>query len=286
MKRALLALAVLLFAAAALVHSVRAERRVVSNIVYLPGHADLDRLDLYLQSGTRVRPTVVYFHGGGWGPGTRKEDIKVRHLPFLYLGWNVVNVEYRRSDTAPAPAAVQDSICAVRWVAANAAQYHFDLDRLVLMGDSAGGHLALITAMLPLSAGLDSECPGQPPPKVAAIIDWTGTTDVNKLLQGPDERTFATAWIGGQPDLAHTLSPINQVRPGTPPVFMVHADRDPVLPYSQSADFRDALDKAGVARALVTLHDDRHLKAGRRMTAWIYLRMVIFLLLNGVFPVG
>lgn len=287
MKRVAIALALLLvLTAAALSSALWGERRLLRDIAYLPAAGDAARLDLYFQSGSRSRPTLIYFHGGGWGPGTRKENVNIDRLPFLYLGWNVVNVEYRRSDTAPAPAAVEDCICATRWVAANAQQYHVDPDRIVLMGDSAGGHLALITAMIPTAAGLDGLCPEQPAPKIAAVIDWSGVSDVAALLQGPDQRSFATAWIGDRTDIARLVSPIRYIHPGLPPIFMVHADRDPVSPYAQSTNFRDALDRAGDANTLLTLHDDRHLKASRRMTAYIYLRMLVFLLLNGVFPIG
>ena len=61
--------------------------------------------------------------------------------------------------SAHAPAAVEDCRCALRWVYRNAEQYNFDLEKIVVAGSSAGGHLALTTGMLPESAGLDRQWP-------------------------------------------------------------------------------------------------------------------------------
>ena len=74
------------------------------------------------------------------------------------------------------------------------------MNRLVVTGDSAGGHLALTTGMIPESEGLDRECPGVPLPKVAAIVDWYGITDVNDLLDGANRRNYAVQWLGSSPN--------------------------------------------------------------------------------------
>ena len=84
------------------------------------------------------------------------------------MGWNVVNVEYRLARVSGAPAAVEDCLCALRWIIRNAKQYNIDITKLVVSGSSAGGHLALTTGMIPPSAGLDRQCPGNEELKVAA----------------------------------------------------------------------------------------------------------------------
>ena len=70
-------------------------------------------------------------------------------LPYLAMGFAVVNVDYRLAQVAPAPAAVEDGRCALRWVFRHAQQYSLDPERIVVGGMSAGGHLALLTAMAP-----------------------------------------------------------------------------------------------------------------------------------------
>ena len=109
---------------------------------------------------------------------------------------NVVNVEYRLARTASAPAAVEACRCALRWVIQHAKEYGIDVNRLVVSGGSAGGHLALTTGMLPASAGLDRQCPGPDNLKVAAIVNWFGISDVNELLDGPNMKAYAVAWLG------------------------------------------------------------------------------------------
>jgi acetyl esterase/lipase len=177
------------------------------------------------------------------------------------MGWNVVNVDYRVARIAQAPAAVEDCLCALRWVAANARQHYIDVNRLVVTGDSSGGHLALTTGMIPESAGLDRQCAGLPLPKMAAIVDFYGITDVNDLLDGPNRRTFAVQWLGSalnREEIAKRVSPIEYVRSGLPPVMMIHGDADPVVPYQQTVRLKAALDKVGVPNELYTVPGGQH----------------------------
>ena len=86
--------------------------RVVPNITYLTANNWEAKLDVYQARGAPASsPTLIYFHGGGWTGG---------FLPYLEMGWNVVNVEYRLAKVSLAPAAVEDGLCALRWVYRNA----------------------------------------------------------------------------------------------------------------------------------------------------------------------
>ena len=75
----------------------------------------------------------MYFHGGFWAAGA-KENSVMALVPWLEMGWNVVNVEYRLARVAPAPAAVEDALCALRFLAAQAETYHVDVQRIVVTG--------------------------------------------------------------------------------------------------------------------------------------------------------
>jgi acetyl esterase/lipase len=235
--------------------------RVVSNITYLTANNWEAKLDVYqARDATTPNPTLIYFDGGGWTAGS-KEASSLTFLPFLDMGWNVVNVEYRLAKISLAPAAVQDALCALRWVYRNGKEYNVDTGRLVLMGNSAGGHLALTTGMIPANASLDSLCPGTEELKVAAIINWYGITDVNDLLTGPNVRNYAVAWLGGVPNrnqIAKRVSPLSYVRAGLPPIISIQGDADPTVPYAQNVRLHQALDQAGIRNQLVTIPGGKH----------------------------
>lgn len=237
------------------------EYQVFPNITYLTANNYEDKLDVYKRKdASGPQKTLIFIHGGGWVGGT-KEGVLMSLMPWFQKGWNVVNVEYRLAKVSEAPAAVEDCLCALRWVAAHADRYGFDTGKLVVTGGSAGGHLALTTGMIPESAGLDRECPGVPLPKVAAIIDWYGITDVADLLDGPNRKNYAVEWLGSRPDrveVAKRLSPLTYVRPGLPPILAIQGDADPTVPYQHSVRLHEALTKADVPNELLTIPGGKH----------------------------
>ncbi|OLC46935.1 MAG: hypothetical protein AUH43_12790 [Acidobacteria bacterium 13_1_40CM_65_14] len=240
--------------------------RTVPNIVYVRANGWEGKLDIYAQRGQSPTPTVIFIHGGGWVQGT-KEGSVLTVLPYIAMGYSVVNVEYRLANVSLAPAAIEDCRCALRWVVAHAKEYNLDPDRLIVAGASAGGHLALTTGMVPASAGFDRFClvPGEP--RVAAIVNFFGITDVADLLDGPNKKPFPESWpytvqwLGNQPnraDVAKAASPLTYVRAGVPPVISIHGDQDPLVPYNHSVRLQEALQKAGVAHELVTVPGGGH----------------------------
>ena len=180
--------------------------QVTPDITYLTASNWEAKLDVYTPRGAGPHPTVLHIHGGGWTGGSR-ESVILRAMPFLEMGFAVVNISYRLARVAEAPAAVEDCLCALRWVIRNAKQYNFDVNRIVVTGYSAGGHLALTTGMIPASAGLDRQCPGPEELKVAAIVNWYGITDVADLLDGANRRTYAVQWLGSRPDRVDVAQP-------------------------------------------------------------------------------
>ena len=145
---------------------------VEPNIVYTAANGYEAKLDLYRPAGYPGRvPVVVHIHGGGWVAGT-KEDVTLSTLPYLEMGFAVVNVEYRLARVSRAPAAVEDCLCVLHWVGRKANEYNFDLKKVVVTGASAGGHLALTTAMIPSTAGFEDQCANDDDPQGGAGA-WT-----------------------------------------------------------------------------------------------------------------
>jgi acetyl esterase/lipase len=268
-------LVVMVCSMASLAQSPDALRRAVlinhaydvnANITYGVANNFELKLDVYhSREAKSPTPVVVMIHGGGWLV-SNKDDYVLTAGPYLTMGFAVVNVEYRPGKISLAPASVEDCACALRWVARHAKDYNFDLNKIILTGPSAGGHLALMTGMAPASAGFANECafqdePNAPAPKVAAIINLFGITDVVDLLQGPNLRTYAVSWLGtapGREDLARRISPLTYVRPGLPAILTIHGDADKVVPYSHAVRLHEALTRAGVRNQFLTIPGAGH----------------------------
>ncbi len=250
---------------------IAGEYDIQPNITYATANNTELKLDLYLpRNPDGPKPTLILFHGGGWVEGKKERNVLFL-LPYLSLGWAAVNVEYRLARNSLAPAAVEDCRCAVRWLATHTGDYNLDSSKFVLTGTSAGGHLALITGMLPAGSIFDRPCPtpentrwqgaAEPTVRVAAIINWFGITDVADLLEGANAKHYAIEWFGSMVnrlELARQVSPINYVRPGLPAIITIQGDEDNIVPYSQSVRLHAALDKAGVPNQLVTIHGGKH----------------------------
>jgi acetyl esterase/lipase len=265
---------------------------ITPNVTYLTATGYEAKLDVYRRRDvTTPQPTLVFYHGGGWVTGT-KESSFMSLMPWLEMGWNVVNVEYRMARVALAPAAVEDAQCALRFVVNQAKNYNIDVDKIVVSGETAGGHLALAAGMIPGSAGFTSVCSGggftandASVPKVAAIINWYGITDLNEMLAGPNGRSYAVQWIGSATNrdaVAKSVSPLTYVRADLPPILSIQGDADPIVPYSQNVRLRDALAKAGAKNELFTIPGGGHgnFKPDERTKA--YAKIHEFLSKNGL----
>lgn len=236
--------------------------RVTTNITYSIANNYECKLDVYARRGPPA-PTLIYIHGGGWVSGT-KDNATLGIMPYLEMGFSVVNVGYRLARVSQAPAAVEDCRLALRWVHKNAKEYGFDTTRIVITGGSAGGHLALMTGMLHPEDGFDAPKEWDTQQlnlKVAAVVNFFGITDVADLLSGPNRQEYALSWIGYQENgvsVAKRVSPLTYVRMGLPPILTIHGDKDPLVPYSHAVQLHEALTKSGIRNELLTIPGGRH----------------------------
>jgi acetyl esterase/lipase len=268
--------------------------QVTANVTYLTATGYESKLDVYRRRDlTTPQPTLVFFHGGGWVGGT-KEASSMAILPWLEMGWNVVNVEYRMARVALAPAAVEDALCALRFITGQQQIKTFGIDtnRIVVAGESAGGHLALAAGMIPQTAGFTNICSGggfagfeNAVPKVAAVINWYGITDVVEMISGPGARSYAAQWIGSskdRDDVARSVSPLAYVRADLPPILTIQGDKDPIVPYSQNVRLHEALRKAGAPNELFTIPGGGHGGFSPEERSRIYVKIREFLGKHGL----
>ena len=264
------------------------EYQTYPNVTYLTMGDTQLKMDIYRRrTATTPQPTIIYMHGGFWVAGN-KEGAILNLLPWMEMGWNVVNVEYRLGPNTLAPGALEDSFCALRYVGQQAKTYNVDVDRIVVTGESAGGHLALALGIIPESEGLDRECAANTPlPKVAAVINWFGISDVPDVIDGPNRRPPAERWFGSLPnrmEIAKRVSPITYVRAGLPPILTIHGDADPTVPYPEAVALHAALTKVNVPNQLITIPGGHHGGFTSEQRDHIYLTIREFLGKNGLGP--
>lgn len=230
---------------------------VQANLSY-SSHAETV-LDIYTSKRSTAgqkKPAVIVIHGGGWVGGTKEAVFNRLCLPFLEKGYVVANVEYRLAKSALAPAAVEDVLLAAEWFRNNAAKYGVDKNKIVVTGDSAGGHLALMVGMTPKQAKFG------PVGKVAAVVNFYGITDVPDQLEGEHMRQYAVTWLPASlPDrqeIARRVSPITWVRKDLPPILTIHGDADPTVPYEHGVDLTKALRDAKADAELIPVPQGVH----------------------------
>ncbi|MEO6079137.1 MAG: alpha/beta hydrolase [Steroidobacteraceae bacterium] len=204
---------------------------------------------VYVPSGPGPFPVIVYFHGGGWVLADKQVyDGGARGLAKA-AGALVISVDYRLAPEHKFPAAWADACASYQWALANAFQYGGDSRRVALAGESAGGNLAIATAIGARDAGLEL------PAHVLAVYPVTQTSrETESYLENaialPLNRAmmkwFFEHTTRTEEDLKDPrLQLINADLAGLPPVSLITARIDPLR--SDGARMEDALAQAGVA---------------------------------------
>jgi acetyl esterase/lipase len=256
----------------------------------IPGFRPLE-LDLYRPGGAPCPlPVVVHVHGGGWRRGSRRHPLPALGDGFYQglaaSGIAVAAVDYRLSGEARYPAAVDDVRAAVAWVRSALPGYGVTPGPVVLWGDSAGGHLALLAALTSTGAtstGAGDTEPGDTGPgntRVDGVIAWFPVTDLTTVGEPADPETREALFLGAPPslvpDLAREASPITHVHAGAPPVLLMHGDSDALVPPDQSTRFARALRDAGGTATLELVPGASHFWDGAADVPGIVARSVGF----------
>ena len=237
------------------------------------------KVDLYLNlKSPKPTPIIINIHGGGWNKGTKESQGGFN--AFFKEGFAVANMEYRLSQEVPPPAAVEDTRCMIIYLIQNAKKLNINPDKIVIMGGSAGGHLALMGGLLGNDTRFDSNCKGVSKVKVAAIIDKYGITDLWDWSYRKLKSKSALQWLGtnfANTDFIKSVSPISFVSPKSPPTFIVHGDADPIVPYQQSVDLFNKLKEAGVKTKMITVSGGQHGKFEKEKNTEINESIIQFL---------
>jgi len=234
-----------------------------TNIVYGTAGGETLRLDANIPNGKGPFPVAIAIHGGGWGAGDKsgKGDFApiLRLLMANQLTW--FSPDYRLAPTNRWPACFDDVQTAIRWVKAHAAEYKGDPNRIALLGYSAGGHLACLTATL-----------ASPDEQVQAVVGLAPPAD---LLADAENRGGIGKWSSmrkllgsdvmddGTIKQLRQLSPINHVKPGLPPFLLMQGDSDKTVLPAFTRNFAAKLKENNVPCDLYFLKG-----AGHRIADW------------------
>jgi acetyl esterase/lipase len=237
---------------------IAANYRIAADVTYMKSGAWEGKMDIYARRGAGPQPTLIWIHGGSMPAGTKDGQL-FSLMPYLESGWNVVNLEPRLQGVTLAPATLQNTWCALRWVIHNAAMYGFDPTKIVISGASSGSWFAVTAAMTPQFEHWDEACAGNEIPRVAAVVNWYGNWDFADILQGANKKDYAAGWVQNLPnplEIARMLAPV--VNASTPPTISIHGDADPTVPYTQSVRLHEALKAAHVKEQMITIPGGKH----------------------------
>jgi acetyl esterase/lipase len=207
-------------------------------------------------SGSK-RPAMMYVHGGRWRSGARNDDSAVNVAKWAETGYFTMTIEYRLVGGSPAPAAYEDTLCAIRWLHAHSEEYNVDPDRIYLIGFSSGGHLVTLAASL--GDGPFKRVGGWENARtdVRAVISTGGAYDLNTLSWG----NLWTPLTGDVTEARKLASPMHQVTPKSRPMMIVHSDDDKSVPIQQAEDMGKALTAAKVPHRFLHYKDRGHMGA-------------------------
>jgi acetyl esterase/lipase len=254
------------------------------------------KADVYQAPGDKLRPAVIWIHGGALIMGNREQLDKALLRKLLKADYTVVSIDYRLAPETKLPAILEDLEDACQWVREKGpGLFHIDPEKVAVMGGSAGGYLTL-------AAGFRVK------PRPAVLVSFWGYGDVDGAwYSGPDPfysklppvpKDEAYAAVGGkvisessgknnrgrfylycrqqglwpkevtghdpakEPKAFDAFCPIRNVSAAYPPTLLIHGTKDTDVPYEQSAIMANELAAKGVAHELISVKDAGHGLAG------------------------
>lgn len=249
---------------------------------YAYGRHPHQRMDVWWHPTGRPRPAIFLVHGGWWSGGSRLALTSLSRS-YARLGYTVVNVDYRLSGVASWPAQRNDVITAIELVRKHARRFNTDANRYVVLGFSAGGHIA---------ASVGTYGNGRPglrgvvgiSPVVSPLTAYSDGEDLFATAQQRRLRDAAVQLAGGCtptecPDTWSSMEPAFHASPGDAPLFTAHSEREFVPPY-QSELLKQALGEVGVPMTVKVVPGTGHSSAVYRhpgvsasVQAWIAARL-------------
>ena len=248
------------------------------------GPDPMQKVDVWRPAGKGPFPVVLMVHGGCWTTGIADRSLMDWIADDLRRdGIAVWNIDYRGVDRAGGgyPGTFRDAGAAADLLAKDAATYHLDPRRIVAVGHSAGGHLALwLAARRKLPR--DSVLHAPHPIRIAHVVSLGGLPDLEATAASPDNGcgTAVVAKLVGTPTAAHpdvyADTSVPRLLPLHVPQDLVNGREDRIIPYRMATDYVARATKAGDHAALHTVPGTGHVELiAPETAAWAETKRLI-----------
>jgi len=231
-------------------------------------------LDAFVPAGKGPFPTCIIVHGGGYTKGDKTSYVKPLFAPLSQAGFAWFSINYRLAPAHRWPACVEDVRAAIAWVKAHADQYHVDVNRIALIGESAGAHLAAFAVV-----------GGPKESQVAAVVPFYGAFDRELQTRHFNRLGASTIALFGVTELndeTWRLLRESSVNPllhsGLPPFLLIHGDQDQQVPLKQSIQFQKQMKELGNDCELIVIPGGGHgMGSWRKLDSDYLARMIAWL---------
>lgn len=229
------------------------------------GHTRRDlKMDIvYPEDKTRKYPCIVWICGGAWVVMD-----KSAHLAYLSelarSGFVVASVEYRTTNEGTFPIQLMDVKAGIRYLKAHGERYNIDVEHFGVMGESAGGYLTAMAALVD-DRSYDVGAFTEYSSKVQAACPWYPPTDVTsfpypspELAAAAPESLLLGKNVARNQEEAMKICPVAYVKKDAPPFMIIHGDQDHTVPFHQGELLHDKLEEAGVDVTMLVLEGADH----------------------------
>ena len=247
---------------------------IQNGISYAIDASPYHKMDVYLPVGDGPFPAFVYIHGGGWVRGSRDEYSTLGPF-YARRGIAGFSIDYTLATQSKSswPVVIQDVLLAIRHIKANAQRFRVDPEKIAVIGDSSGGHLAALAGLL---SGNESFLGGKAEnpeisSRVSLVVDYYGPTDLQLVGESEESAVsqvstvywITASFLGDVPYLMNQslwieASPSTYIKPDAPIFVIVHGTNDTVVPIAVSESFKSKLEAAGVETHFVRVEGGDH----------------------------
>ncbi len=219
------------------------------DVAYDKDH-ELQKLDIYLpEEGQGPFPVIVNVHGGGFYQCDKGDFHLYPTLYALKRNFAIVAVNYRMSPEIKYPTHLRDLECALQWLSKNGSSYHLDTNNVFLWGTSAGGNLVLQAAC---HKGLEAMKGNRFPYglQIRATAAFCPAIDIRRMhgegnilwrllarlmIKVMIKRMFGKVWP--KKEVLDNSNPMTFMKNGLTPIYLMHGDKDPIVPIEHSDEF-------------------------------------------------